>query len=202
MAFPNIDFDQLMGLYNSMSEEERDQAKDLASKIMSGEFNPFAAAQNPSQDTEEEDEEEETDEEEYSYLDQLGLGSDRADEFDKKVLSALEAGVDLENFYEDYPDADLSGSVLFYTKALLYQLRDLYPELCALPAVYTTLTDYHQALAELDTRDNDEIDEQDREALMTLISSALSIQTRALSDAIGRLELDSFKQILVSSDLF
>ncbi len=209
MKFPNLDFDQLMGLYQSMSDEEKEQAKDLASKMMTGQFNPFGSM-NPAfmqeeeideDDEEEEDEEDEEDEDEESFIEILDLDPKIAKTLSPEVLDALEAAVDLETFYEDVDDADLSASVLFYSKALLYRLREAYPDICTVPVPFTTLSDYFNALT-LEPGEIGQIGERDRKALQSLISSAFSLQTRALSDRIGETELESLKSSLLESSLF
>lgn len=110
MKFPGFDFNAIKNFVDNMSDEEKEQITNMAADMM----------QNmPNQNQPVQEEEEET-EDVFAYY---GIDESLADRLGGEVLSALEAASDLEQYYEDDPEADLSASVLFLSKAVLQLLR-------------------------------------------------------------------------------
>lgn len=67
-------------------------------------------------------------EEETDFYEALNINEDDYADLPGSVLDQIEAGSDLEVYYEDVKDADFSASVLFYAKATLNMLRKyIYP---------------------------------------------------------------------------
>ena len=104
-------------MVDSLTEEEKESLSNMArnmAKNMPESMNQ--AAQNFQQELEEEDNA-------LDYIDYLGIDENLANDLDGQTLSMLESGSDMEQYYSDIEEADLSASVLFYTKALLSLCR-------------------------------------------------------------------------------
>lgn len=115
MQFPKFDFDQMQKILNNMSEEDKASLNSMAQDVLSQMNMPNSADEPIAAEEEENDE---------SFYDKLNIKEEQYNDLPGIVLENLEAACDLEEFYEDYPDADLSGSALFYIKALLNALKE------------------------------------------------------------------------------
>lgn len=107
MKLSDINFSAIEQMMNRLSPEEKASLDSMARDMM-GQMNPEG-------------------EPDVDYTEGLGL-SDAYQQLDGRTLDALEAAWDMENFYDQDPEADYSAAVLFYEKAVLAQLRhDLFP---------------------------------------------------------------------------
>lgn len=107
MNLSDIDFSAIGNMLNNLSSDEKERLNNMADEMMQ------RMAPAP--------EEEEPD---VDFSEALHLDEELLNELPAKVLANLENAWDLEDFYEAVdPDADFSGSALFYTKALLELLR-------------------------------------------------------------------------------
>lgn len=110
MKFSDIDFSAISRMMDNMSDEEKNKLNDMAQNMMNN------MKQN-------EEPEEETD-----FYEALNINEEDFADFPGSVLDQIEAGSDLEVYYEDVKDADFSASALFYAKATLNMLRKyIYP---------------------------------------------------------------------------
>ena len=110
MKFSDIDFSAISRMMDNMSDEEKNKLNDMAQNMMNN------MKQN-------EEPEEETD-----FYEALNINEEDYADFPGSVLDQIEAGSDLEVYYEDVKDADFSASALFYAKATLNMLRKyIYP---------------------------------------------------------------------------
>lgn len=110
MNFKDIDFSKVANILNSMSDEEKENLQKMAQDMMD-------------QKTESAEEEEDTDL--FAFL---NIPEEKYTDLPGTVLDQIESAVDLEVYYEDDPDADFSGSILFYAKAMLNLLRKYHYE--------------------------------------------------------------------------
>ena len=110
MKFSDIDFSAISRMMDNMSDEEKNKLNDMAQNMMNN------MKQN-------EEPEEETD-----FYEALNINEEDYADFPGSALDQIEAGSDLEVYYEDVKDADFSASALFYAKATLNMLRKyIYP---------------------------------------------------------------------------
>ena len=96
MKFSDIDFSAISRMMDNMSDEEKNKLNDMAQNMMNN------MKQN-------EEPEEETD-----FYEALNINEEDYADFPGSVLDQIEAGSDLEVYYEDVKDADFSASALFY----------------------------------------------------------------------------------------
>lgn len=106
MKLSDIDFSAISRMMDAMSDEEKEKLNDMAEDMMS----------NFKQEVDEP-------EEELDLFTRLGVLEETYRDLPGIVLDQLEAGLDLEDYYVDIVDADRSGSVLFYAKAVLNMCR-------------------------------------------------------------------------------
>lgn len=193
MKFSDFDFSALGRMMDNLSDEQKDSINNMAQDMM--------ANMQPAAD------------ESVDYTEGLSLSEDYQD-LDGNVLNALEAAWDLEDFYSDDPEADLSASVLFLSKALLFEMRKalgpVFGNVLSNPAFQTTalemtsLQDFLKVLYEEDKMQF-LVDEgfggrgfwQD---LKNLVQSAYGLESKALFSTISAVELDNFKQQLIDSN--
>ena len=108
MNFKDIDFSKVASILNSMSDEEKENLQKMAQDMMH--------------------EKEEEAEEETDFFEFLQIQEEDYTNLPGTVLDQMEAAADLEQYYEEDMDADFSGSVLFYAKAMLNVLRKYHYE--------------------------------------------------------------------------
>ena len=146
MNWNDIDFSAIQKMVDSLSEEEKANLQSMAQNMMRGDIEP-----NMEQQAQEEIEE--TD----PLFQKLNMSEEEFENLPGTMQDALEAAIDLEEYYDEDLDADYSASVLFYAKALLNACRiSLYPHLkemlAGMPSAQTTLFSYLQALNESDRK--------------------------------------------------
>lgn len=113
MKLSDIDFGRLGQMMDSLSPEQKGSLDAMAQRMMEN--------MSPADDAEEA----------VDFMEALGL-DERYELLDGNTLGALEAAWDMEDFYDADEDADYSAAVLFYGKAVLYELRrELFPLLKA-----------------------------------------------------------------------
>lgn len=108
MKFPDIDFDAISRMVDMLDDEQKDKIASMADQMMKRNVQEEAQAE----------------EEPDDFLDYLQIPEELAGKLSGSVLADLEAASDLEQYYEDVEDADLSASVLFLSKAVLKLLRE------------------------------------------------------------------------------
>jgi hypothetical protein len=109
MKLSDIDFSSLGRMFDAMSDEEKEKLNNMAEGVINN-LKDQAAPQ-------------ENEEEELSVYEKLKIDEEEYSFLSGESLDQIEAALDLEEYYEDYPEADLSASILFYQKALLSILR-------------------------------------------------------------------------------
>jgi hypothetical protein len=109
MKLSDIDFSSLGRMFDAMSDEEKEKINNMAEGVINN-LKDTAATQ-PEE------------EEELSIYEKLKIDEDEYSFLPGESLDQIEAALDLEAYYEEYPEADLSASILFYQKALLNVLR-------------------------------------------------------------------------------
>lgn len=109
MDLSGFDFNAFRTLLNSLSEEEAASLSQMAGNMMD------SLQQKAVQEAEEEPQ---------NWMEYLHVDEHFAQAFSGRVLDALEAAADMEQFYEDIEGADYSASVLYYAKAVLLVLRE------------------------------------------------------------------------------
>lgn len=142
MNWNDIDFSAIKNMVDSLSDEEKSRIQDMARQMMS---------QNALKKDEEGEEEKEV-----SLAERLGFEESLFVDLPGKMQDALEAADDMEDYYEDDPEADFSAAALFYAKALLEACRHaLYEPIKTTlapkgfgPKACTTLAIYRDALNE------------------------------------------------------
>lgn len=195
MKFPNIDFDAINRMVNMLDDDQKDQIASMADSLMSQTLADEA----------------EQEEEPLDYLEYLNIEEDLAEKLSGSALSALEAASDLEQFYSDVQDADLSASVLFLNKALLRTLHEkagrIFHEL-EIPGFQfpsgAGLFNYMQAFASLARKPELaelKISSQDLENTAALLGQMNLLLQRAEYDTIGQEELKKAKEILFDQNL-
>lgn len=210
MNWRDIDFGAVSRMMDALSDDEKENIMNMAQNMMNG-FNPNGGA--GGEEGEPAPEAEEEIEVETDFLEGLRLNPVVYGNLDPAIMKDLESGYDLEVFYEDDEEADLSGSVLFYSKALLKALRRyLYPVLTeaglegSLPsAAAMDLQGFLQILYSPENRKKAAkragLDEEDFEAVFQGLSQTAIQFSRAISDSISRADLDYLKSLLLGSDL-
>lgn len=111
MKFPDIDLNSVLDTLNNMSEEEKQDMMNMAQNMMNGMDMPEQPVEEP--------------EEEEDFYSLLGIDQQEYASLPDSIMDALEAAVDMEEFYDQDPQADYSASVLFYAKAVLSLLRQI-----------------------------------------------------------------------------
>ena len=109
MNWNDIDFSAIKNMVDSLSDEEKGRIQDMARQMMS---------QNALKKDEEGEEEKEV-----SLAERLGLEETVFVDLPGKMQDALEAADDMEDYYEDDPEADFSAAALFYAKSQLEASR-------------------------------------------------------------------------------
>lgn len=110
MKFSDIDFSAISRMMDNMSDEEKSKLNNMAQNMMD----------NMKQNNEPE--------EEVDFYEALNIEEEEYSNLPGDVLDQIEAGSDLEVYYEDVKEADFSASALFYAKATLNMLRKyIYP---------------------------------------------------------------------------
>jgi hypothetical protein len=181
MDFKNIDFAALRHLAANLTDEQIQQAAQMAEHVMN-------------QKAEEE--------ESKDFREGLRLGEEY-DNLPGSVLDALEAAWDLQDFY-DGQEADYSATVLFLAKSLLFELRaSVHPLLMNLigfevPKAYTQLQDYAGALTDSNIQKLAEAAQQSQwEGVRQLIHTAMSAQYRAQSDCVTLEQVQALETVLI-----
>lgn len=108
MKFPDIDFDAISRMVDMLDDEQKDKIASMADQMMKRSVQEEAAVE----------------EEPDDYLNYLQIPEELAEHLSGTVLENLESASDLEQYYEDVDDADLSASVLFLSKGILNLLRE------------------------------------------------------------------------------
>ncbi|OLU37701.1 hypothetical protein [Ileibacterium valens] len=114
MKFPDIDFDAIGRMVDLLDDNQKEKITSMASDLMNhtmNNLNPEDADQNPEDQS-------------LDYTEYFNISDDLVSKLDSDALSALEAASDLAQFYDEIPEADLSASVLFLSKAALITLRN------------------------------------------------------------------------------
>ena len=105
MKFSDIDFSAISRMMDNMSDDEKSKLNDMAQNMM----------ENMKQNNEPE--------EEIDFYEALHIHEEDYADIPGQVLDQIEAGSDLESYYDDVHEADFSASALFYAKATLNMLR-------------------------------------------------------------------------------
>ena len=199
MNWNDIDFSAIQKMVDSLSEEEKANLQSMAQNMMRGDFEPNL-------DIQPEEEIEETD----PLFQKLNMSEEEFENLPGTMQDALEAAIDLEDYYDEDLDADYSASVLFYAKALLNACRtNLYPHLkemlAGMPSAQTTLFSYLQALNEsnIHTLVDQGKGESATWASLAALLSFMQLQLqRAEYDTISYADLVAIKhQLLDTKDL-
>ncbi len=199
MNWNDIDFSAIQKMVDSLSEEEKANLQSMAQNMMRGDFEPNL-------DIQPEEEIEETD----PLFQKLNMSEEEFENLPGTMQDALEAAIDLEDYYDEDLDADYSASVLFYAKALLSACRtNLYPHLkemlAGMPSAQTTLFSYLQALNESNIHtlvDQGKGESATWASLAALISFMQLQLQRAEYDTISYADLVAIKhQLLDTKDL-
>ena len=199
MNWNDIDFSAIQKMVDSLSEEEKANLQSMAQNMMRGDFEPNL-------DIQPEEEIEETD----PLFQKLNMSEEEFENLPGTMQDALEAAIDLEDYYDEDLDADYSASVLFYAKALLNACRtNLYPHLkemlAGMPSAQTTLFSYLQALNESNIHtlvDQGKGESATWASLAALISFMQLQLQRAEYDTISYADLVAIKhQLLDTKDL-
>lgn len=195
MKFSDIDFSALSNMMNSMSKEEKEKLNDMAENVMN-------SMQKNNEETEE-------NEDFYSFL---HIKEEEYQNLPGIVLDQMEAAGDLEQYYEDIEDADFSGSILFYAKAILNLLRenhfDVYKKVLDLKNLkdktMTTLYDFYVPLMNEDNlhilMDAGYGASEDWIAHRNLIQQMYIMLNRAQFDTIHYNELQLMKEKLLDEN--
>lgn len=141
MNWNDIDFSAIQNMVNSLSDEEKQNIQKMAKNMMKEA--PI-----------------EEEEEELTTSQRLGWDEDVFIELPGKMQDDLESALDLEDYYEEDQEDDLSAPVLFYAKALLdacrYQLAPIFRNVLNLTTFeavnYTTLEQYLEVLSDENIR--------------------------------------------------
>ncbi len=199
MNWNDIDFSAIQKMVDSLSEEEKVNLQSMAQNMMRGDIEPDMEQQA-------QEEIEETD----PLFQKLNMSEEEFENLPGTMQDALEAAIDLEEYYDEDLDADYSASVLFYAKALLNACRtSLYPHLkeilAGMPSAQTTLFSYLQALNESNIHtlvDQGKGESATWASLATLISFMQLQLQRAEYDTISYADLVAIKhQLLDTKDL-
>ncbi len=204
MGLFDFDFSAVERMFNSMSEEEKHKVMDAASSMMNK--MDAGAMKEQAQEIREEEEDEPTGVEVY-----LGMDDELLEKMDGHTMEMLEAAADLEQYYEDIEDADLSASALFYSKAVLSLLRlHIAPRLViagqhrfSKPEL-TSLYDYRMALGNEEAADTlgDLCGDASKiEKIASGISTVMTYLQRAEFDSIGKADIEMFKMLLLQDGL-
>lgn len=192
MKFSDIDFSAISRMMDSMSEEEKNKLNDMAQSMMSNMKNNEA-------------DQEQSEEDMYTFL---NINEEDYSDLPGDVLDQIEAAVDLEQYYEDVSDSDLSASVLFYGKAILNVLRKyhypVYKNVLDIDGFMspqtTTLSSYLTPLMNEDTIhllvDEGFGNSEDWIVHKNFLQQAYILLNRAEYDRVDNHELQMFKQCL------
>lgn len=141
MNWNDIDFSAIQNMVNSLSDEEKQNIQQMAKNMMK---------EAPIQE----------EEEELTTSQRLGWDEDMFIQLPGKMQDDLESALDLEDYYEEDQEDDLSAPVLFYAKALLdacrCQLAPIFRNVLNLTVFetvnYTTLGQYMDVLSDENIR--------------------------------------------------
>ncbi|MBP3853026.1 MAG: hypothetical protein J6D18_00490 [Erysipelotrichaceae bacterium] len=192
MKFDDIDFSAISNLINNLSEEEKEDMMNMAQNMMQNMDGPIP----------------EVPEEETDFYTQLNIDAQQYAHLPDAITDDIENAVDLEDYYDQDPQADYSASVLFYAKAVLFLLRKEHaphyekilglsqfaqPQTTTLPMYYPVLTDDAnlQTLADADT-----LPLQDWVAHRQFLQQLVTFLSKAEYDRISYDELQALKQQL------
>lgn len=198
MKFSDFDFGAIARMMDSLSDEQKEQVSSMADSMLNNMQNNMAAA------TEEENESQD-------YLEYLGLDEEFAGKLPSSVLNSLEAASDMEQFYEEIPEADYSASVLFLAKAVLQLLRqNAAPLLQKAGAAgftspsQTTLFQYASGLNKEQVLSSAQENGTEAETLKDLAASLMQLYIllqRAEFDVIRKQDLDTAKALVIDNGL-
>lgn len=141
MNWNDIDFSAIQNMVNSFSDEEKQNIQQMAKNMMK---------EAPIQE----------EEEELTTSQRLGWDEGMFIQLPGKMQDDLESALDLEDYYEEDQEDDLSAPVLFYAKALLDacrgQLAPIFRNVLNLTVFetvnYTTLGQYLDVLSDENIR--------------------------------------------------
>ena len=206
MKFSDIDFGALKHMVDSLTDDEKESLSNMARNLaqnMPDSMNQ--AAENLQHNLEETDDP-------VDYIEYLQIPAWLADELDGHTLSMLESGSDMEQYYSDIEEADLSASVLFYDKALLslsrLYLAPLLKEKAGLekfskPA-QTTLYDYAWQLGQEDVQKKLADDKTSAEAFAEIgqaLMHCFILLQRAEFETIGKRDVEVIKSLMSTEGL-
>lgn len=201
MGLFDFDFSAIERIVSTMSDEEKQQMMDTAANMMNS--MDLSSMQQQAQEIEEEDS--------PALEDFLSLDDALLEKLDGKTLEQLEAAMDLEVYYEDSENADLSGSALFLAKAVLTMLRAHVAPLLAASnqsgfdrVEMTDLSMYLSGLAGLEADENLDENLIDPDTLMQIhqgVITVCSFLQKAQSDSVSADELGVLKTLLVQDGL-
>lgn len=104
MKFSDIDFSSIANMMNNLSDEQKENLNSMAQNMM--------------------DKVQTEPEEEISFYEYLHIDEKDYKELPGQVLDYIEAASDMEQFYEDDENADVSAAALYYAKAVLVMERE------------------------------------------------------------------------------
>lgn len=136
MKFSDIDFSSIANMMNQLSDEQKENLNSMAQDMMN------KVQTEP--------------EEEISFYEYLHIDENDYKDLPGQVLDYLEAGSDMEQFYEEDENADISAAALYYAKAVLTMEREyhfpIFKNVLQVPGfsnpATTTIQSYWQALSD------------------------------------------------------
>ncbi|MGN1275610.1 MAG: hypothetical protein ACI4UK_01280 [Floccifex sp.] len=188
MKFSDIDFGRIKEMMDNLNDDQKEEINQFAQNMMDNMNKP----------------KEEQEEEQMTFYEFLQI--DEEEYQDCIVLDLIEQACDIEMYYEDTPQVDYSGCVLYYSKAILQTCRKyLYPfyqqfHLLNTPVSTTTLFSFLQPLMKDETIylfvDENKSSSDRLMSFRSFLQQSLMMLNRAEFDFVNYEDLQVFKQIL------
>ena len=201
MKFPDIDFDAIGRMVDMLDDNQKEKITSTASDLMNhtmNNLNPEDADQNPEDQL-------------LDYTVYFNISDDLVSKLDSDALSALEAASDLAQFYDEIPEADLSASVLFLSKAALITLRNKAGKILKNNQIdgfnspqFMSLGEFLTQISNLDNKKLNKLLCLTEGQLKKIQNELMQIElllSRAQFDTIRKEDLDYAKSILIDDQL-